>query len=242
MSKYPKTETPAQPDAAALASRFGLENCGVKYLRCAYWNLADEALRAEMEFRGEDPVAPPGGAGAVDDTYVVHDDLTAETVWWGEYNRPFSAEKFTNLLTRVQAYLQGRDVFVRDCYVGNDVEHRLPLRIVAENAGTNLLARELFASPADPEEFQTFVPSFTLIAAPDFHADPIHDATRSETAIVLNFSRRLAVVVGTDRGEEIGNVAETALNFLRPGRAGAALSGRNAVLRPDGPRPNGACF
>jgi phosphoenolpyruvate carboxykinase (ATP) len=43
-------------------------------------------------------------------------------------NAALEPEKFKLLFLRLLAYLQGREIFVQDCYVGMDPEHRVPIR------------------------------------------------------------------------------------------------------------------
>jgi len=54
----------------------------------------------------------------------------------GEYNRPFSAERFSALHTRILGFMQGRDVFVQDCHAGADPDYRLPIRLSPRRRGT----------------------------------------------------------------------------------------------------------
>ena len=44
-------KTPAQSEAQALKSDYGLDNLGLSNLRMAYWNLPTEALYEEITFR-----------------------------------------------------------------------------------------------------------------------------------------------------------------------------------------------
>jgi phosphoenolpyruvate carboxykinase (ATP) len=158
MSKYLKIKSPAEAQAKELKSEFGLQNQGLKHLKRAYWNLPMEALYEEFVFRGEGSIANAGpmvvntgkwSARAANDKFVVQDQGT-EDVWWGEYNRPITSEKFAGLFTRMQAYLQGEEVFVQDCYAGHDEEHQLPVRVVTEFAWQSHFARNMFILPHQP--------------------------------------------------------------------------------------------
>jgi phosphoenolpyruvate carboxykinase (ATP) len=224
MSKYLKIKSPAEAQAKELKSEFGLQNQGLKHLKRAYWNLPMEALYEEFVFRGEGSIANAGpmvvntgkwSARAANDKFVVQDQGT-EDVWWGEYNRPITSEKFAGLFTRMQAYLQGEEVFVQDCYAGHDEEHQLPVRVVTEFAWQSHFARNMFILPESREEYRQFIPEFTVIALPGFKADPIIDGTRSETAIILNFRERLALIVGSNYAGEIKKSVFTTLNYLLP--------------------------
>lgn len=224
MSKYLKIKSPAEAQATELKSDFSLENQGLKYLKRVYWNLPMEALYEEFVFRGEGSIANTGpmvvntgkwSARAANDKFVVQDQGT-EDVWWGEYNRPITSEKFAGLYTRMQAYLQGEEVFVQDCYAGNDDEHTLAVRIITEDAWQSHFARNMFILPKSREEYRQFIPEFTVLALPNFKADPIIDGTRSETAIILNFREHLALIVGSSYAGEVKKSVFTALNYLLP--------------------------
>ena len=225
MSKYLKIKSPAQAQAEELKSQYGLDNHGLKFLKRAYWNLTTEALYEEFVFRGEGSIVNQGpmlvntgkwSARAAQDKFVVREHGTEDRVWWGEYNRPISPEKFAGLATRMQAYLQGEELFVQDCYAGQDPEHRLAVRVITEDAWQSQFARNMFILPSSRDEYQRFVPDFTLIALPKFKADPIIDGTRSETAIIISFAERLALVAGSSYGGEVKKSIFTILNFLLP--------------------------
>ena len=59
------------------------------------------------------------------DRYIVLDDKTRDSVWWGDINIPFDSEKFTLLLEKMKAFLADKELFVRDAYAGADENHRL---------------------------------------------------------------------------------------------------------------------
>ncbi len=223
MSKYLKFKTPAVAEAGELRADFKLVNHGLSHLDTVYWNLPDEALYEEIVFRNEGrltregPVAVMTGkhtARAAADKYVVREESTEEKIWWGEYNRPYSAEKFNSLLSRVQAYCQDEELFVQDVYAGADPEYSLKVRVITEKAWHSLFARNMLLTFDDPDQHRKFVPDFTVIALPGFKADPRVDGTRSETAIVLNFAARMGIIASSLYGGEIKKSVFTVLNFL----------------------------
>lgn len=218
-------KTPAEGQAGAIRSDYGLETLGLSNLRKVYWNLPTEALYEEVIFRAEGHVSHMGPvvvntgkhtARAANDKFVVRESTTEEHVWWGQYNRPFAPEKFDELFSRLQGYLQGRDLFVQDCYGGADPDHRLPVRIVTEYAWHSLFARNMFIKPQTAEEYRRHAPEFTVIAATGFKAFPQIDQTPSETFIVLNFAQKLCIIGNTAYGGEIKKSVFTLLNYLLP--------------------------
>jgi phosphoenolpyruvate carboxykinase (ATP) len=225
MSKFLKIKTPAEGQAGELKSEFGLKNQGLTNLKRVYWNLPTEALYEEFVFRGEGSIGTGGtmsvntgkwSARAANDKFVVQEPGSQEDIWWGEYNRPITPDKFYGLFTRMQAYLQGEQVFVQDCYAGHDEEHKLAVRVITDEAWQSHFARNMFILPTSREEYREFIPDFTVIALPSFKADPIIDGTRSETAIILNFAEKIALIAGSRYAGEIKKSVFTTLNYLLP--------------------------
>ena len=225
MSKYLEFDTPATKQAAELAADYKISNHGLQGLDMVFWNLPDEALIEEAVFKNEGHLSFQGPlivntgkhtARAANDKYVVMEQDSSDDVWWGVYNRPISYEKFNTLLMRMQAYLQGEDVYVQDCYACADPDYRLPIRIITEYAWHSLFARNMFITTQNRDELKRHVPEFTIIALPKFKADPRIDGTRTETFIALNFQERLALIGGTAYGGEIKKTIFTVLNYLLP--------------------------
>jgi phosphoenolpyruvate carboxykinase (ATP) len=218
-------KTPAQPQAAALRSDYGLDNHGLQNLGGVYWNLPAEALYEEIVFRREGTITRDGAivmstgkhtARSANDKFVVREPSTEAHIWWGQYNRPFAPDKFDELYARMQGFLQGRDLFVQDCYVGADPDYRMPVRIVTELAWHSLFARNMFITPRTNEEYRRHVPDFTVICCPAFKGIPQIDGTPSNTVIALNFAQRLCVIGNSAYGGEIKKAVFTVMNYLMP--------------------------
>jgi phosphoenolpyruvate carboxykinase (ATP) len=225
MNIYTDIPSPALKEAGLAASSYGLNNHGLANLRRVYWNLTAAALYEEAVFRGEGRLGANGPflvntgkhtARAAADKFVVKEPVSEEWVWWGQYNRPFNPESFNQLFMRIQGYLQGRDVFVQDCYAGADPDYRMPVRIITEFAWHNLFARTMFIKPATLDDYKKHVPEFTIIAAPGFNGSPLIDSTRTETFIILNLAERVAIIGGSSYGGEIKKSVFTVLNALLP--------------------------
>ncbi|MGB2895162.1 MAG: phosphoenolpyruvate carboxykinase (ATP) [Anaerolineales bacterium] len=218
-------KTPAQAEAGVLKCDYGLENHGLTDLNTIYWNLATESLYEEITFRGEGHITYQGAiavssgkhtARAANDKYIVREPSTEEDIWWGEYNRPYDGKKFNELYNRMLGFVQGRDIFVQDCYVVADPEYRVPIRIITEYAWHSLFARNMFLLPQSAEEYRQHIPSFTLVAVPSFKAIESIDGTNSETFIGLNYGQNLAIVGSSAYGGEIKKSIFTVLNYLLP--------------------------
>ncbi|MDX1613692.1 MAG: phosphoenolpyruvate carboxykinase (ATP) [Candidatus Promineifilaceae bacterium] len=225
MNNLLNISTPAEKQATALKSDYGLGNHGLSNWRRVYWNLPTESLYEEIVFRGEGHISHSGpvsvrsgkhtGRAALD-KYIVREPDSEGHIWWGEYNKPISAAQFDETFNRVQGYLQGRDLFVQDCYAGADPAYQMPVRIVTEQAWHSLFARNMFILPSNREAYRQHVPEFTVIQVPDFSAFEPIDNTRSGTFILLNFAQRLALIGNTAYGGEIKKSIFTVMNYLLP--------------------------
>jgi phosphoenolpyruvate carboxykinase (ATP) len=243
MNNLLNIKTPAEAIAQLRKADLNLSAIGISNLRLAYWNLTTEALYEEAVFRGEGVTARGGAfvahtgkhtARSANDKFVVRHTDSENNVWWGVYNRPFETEKFDALYARLLGYLQGKDVFVQDVYAGADEKYRLAVRFVTEHAWHSMFIRNMFLAPQSLEEYKRFVPDFTLIAAPGFKASPSVDNTNSETFIVLNFEKRLAIVGNTLYAGELKKSVFTLLNYLLP-LEGVLSMHCSANVSPDDP-------
>jgi phosphoenolpyruvate carboxykinase (ATP) len=225
MNNILESKTPAETVAQARQAEFDLASQGIRDLRLAYWNLSTEALYEEAVFRGEGFTSQGGPliahtgkhtARSASDKFVVRHVDSEKNIWWGTYNRPFDGPKFDGLYMRMSEYLQGKDVFVQDVYTGADENYRMPVRFITEMAWHSMFIRNMFILPPSAEEYREFRPEFTVIAAPGFQADPLVDGTKSETFIILNFERRLAIIGNTAYAGETKKTVFTLLNYLLP--------------------------
>jgi phosphoenolpyruvate carboxykinase (ATP) len=225
MNNFLNIKTPAEAIARVRKADYNLSNHGVGNLRLAYWNLPTEALYEEAVFRGEGATTAGGPfvvntgkhtARSANDKFVVREASSEGHVWWGQYNRPFAAEKFEVLYDRMLGFLEGRDVFVQDVYAGADEKYRLPVRIVTESAWQAMFVRNMFLVPESLEEYKRFVPEFTILGLPDFKGMPAVDNTASDTFICLSFEKKLAIIGNTAYAGELKKSVFTILNYLLP--------------------------
>lgn len=149
------------------------------------------------------------------DKYVVKDEKTARTLWWGDINHPFDSERFGRLHEKMLAFLADRRVYVRCAAAGADPRFRLRLAVVNTLAWHNLFAHNLFLRPTDAE-LEAFEPDWTLLCVPDFEADPTTDGTRQGNFTMIDFSRKLILIGGTGYAGEMKKGVFTVLNYLLP--------------------------
>jgi phosphoenolpyruvate carboxykinase (ATP) len=128
---------------ADLSASIGLKNLGNQF-----WNLTPAELVEDTIISGQG-VLTDTGAIAVEtgeftgrspkDRFVVCDEKTENSVWWGDINIKFTPEKFDALYNRVSAYLTGKDIYVRDAYACADPSHKINIRVVTEFPWSNML-------------------------------------------------------------------------------------------------------
>jgi phosphoenolpyruvate carboxykinase (ATP) len=152
------------------------------------------------------------------DKFTVKDAITADKVAWGGFNNPFDPEKFDALCDRVLQYLGSRDeLFVQELFCGADPKYRLKVRFVNQFAWHNLFVKELFIRPT-AKELTGFEADFTVLSAPDFRAVPERDGTRSEAFVIVNITRKLIIIGGTNYAGELKKSIFGLMNFLLPER------------------------
>jgi phosphoenolpyruvate carboxykinase (ATP) len=205
-----------------------LEEHGLTNLVCVHWNLSTAELYEEIARRREGLIAHRGPVvvhtgehtgRSPRDKFIVQESSSVDHVWWGNVNRPLAPERFEMLKQRLFAYLQGRELFVQDCYASADPGYRIGLRVITEKAWHSLFARNLFIRPPlahENDQTERYVPAYTIIHAPDFHANPAVDGTNSETFIVTHLAQKLILIGGTAYAGEIKKSVFSLLNYLLP--------------------------
>ncbi|MFA9559106.1 phosphoenolpyruvate carboxykinase (ATP) [Evansella sp. AB-rgal1] len=150
------------------------------------------------------------------DKFIVHERSIQKNIEWGKVNQPISSAHFERLYSKVLHYLSKKgELFVRHGYVGADKKNNVSLRIINELAWHNLFARQLFIRPSE-EELSTFLPEFTIISAPGFSADPVHDGTNSEAFVIISFEKKTVLIGGTEYAGEMKKSIFSVMNYLLP--------------------------
>ena len=210
--------------AASRQSGATLALAGLDPQHEVHWNLVPAELYEHALRRGEGVVAEHGPFCAVtsphtgrspNDKYVVQEPGSSEHVAWGKVNKPLSVDKFELLLADVRAYLNTQDLFVRDLFAGADATFRVPVRFITPNAWHTLFVYNMFLRPSVPD-LRAFQPSWQVLHAPEFQAEPARHGTTSSTFIVVHLTKRLIVIGGTRYAGEMKKSIFTVLNYLLP--------------------------
>src|SRR6185436_16869848 len=110
----------------------GLERDGIATDR-ARWNLSPAALYEEAVPRDEGVIAADGPLAcrtglhtgrSPNDKFVVREPSSEADIAWGKVNRPMDPAQFDLLHRDLLNTLQGKDLFVLDCFAGADPQYR----------------------------------------------------------------------------------------------------------------------
>lgn len=204
---------------ADLSASIGLSNLGNQF-----WNLSPAELVEDTILSGQG-VLTDTGALAIEtgeftgrspkDRFVVCDEKTENSVWWGDINIKFTSEKFDAIYNRMKAYLNGKDVYVRDTVACADPTFAMNIRVVTEFAWSNMFAYNMFLRPSE-NEIETFLPDWHIVCAPGFKADPEIDGTRQHNFAILNFTKKMILIGGTGYTGEIKKGIFSVLNYVLP--------------------------
>ena len=190
-----------------------------------HWNLVAPQLIEAAVARGEGRLAKDGPlvvetgphtGRSVKDRFIVRDETTEATVWWGKSNQDMAPDAFARLKDDFLAALGDKpDLFVQDLYGGSQPGHRVKVRVVNEYAWHNLFIRNMLVRPEE-KDLAGFTPEYTIIDLPSFRADPARHGCRSETVIAVSFTERLILIGGTRYGGEMKKSVFSLLNYLLP--------------------------
>ena len=200
----------------------GLESLGLKNLGQVYWNLAVPQLIEHSIVRQEGILASNGAlcvntgkytGRSPKDKFIVDEPSIHDEIDWNTVNVPIATEKFDLLYKRMLAYVQGKNLYVFDGYVGADPNYQLSVRVINELASHNLFVHQMFLRPT-AEELKTHHPDFTVISVPGFQGDPDIDGINSEAFIVLSFEKRLVLIGGTHYAGEMKKSVFSFMNYI----------------------------
>jgi len=201
-----------------------LQDQGIHNINNLFYNLSTPALYEQACRRREAMVAQNGPlvvrtgqhtGRSPNDKFIVKEPSSENNIWWGKINKPIEEKYFHIIYNHMLSYMQNKDLYVQDCFVGADPEYRLPIRVITETAWHSLFARNLFLR-ATPEELKNHDPEFTVISLPYFQADPENNGTNSGVFIIINFGKKLILIGGTSYAGEIKKSIFTLMNYLMP--------------------------
>ncbi|MCW6035380.1 phosphoenolpyruvate carboxykinase (ATP) [Spirulina subsalsa FACHB-351] len=202
---------------------YGLESLGIKNVRHIYRNLSIPKLIEHTLARGQGVLASNGALSvqtgkytgrSPNDKFIVEEPTSKEEVHWNKLNVPISEANFDLLYRHALSYVQGRDLYIFDGFVGGDPKHRMGVRIINELPSQNLFSHQLFIRPSE-EELAHHKADFTVLAVPGLKGDPENDGgINSEAFIVAHLGKKLIIVGGSYYAGEIKKSVFSLMNYF----------------------------
>lgn len=198
-----------------------LENLGIVNQGNVLYNPDQSELVMEAISKNEGQLTHAGALCALttpctgrspDDKFIVdYQDRT--DLWWGEVNQRISPGDFFKLQNRLTAYLNNRDLYVMDCFIGADHAYQYTVRVVTEFAWQALASQHLFIYNG---KRHMAPPDITILAAPNFNTSVSIDQIRSKAGICIDLKERVVLIAGSKYVGEIKKSAFTIMNAILP--------------------------
>jgi len=198
-----------------------LENLGIVHQGMVLHNPNKSHLVAESLQNNEGELTDHGALGVITTPYTgrspndkfIVDHPDQSNLWWGDFNRPMTIDAFNQLQNRVTSYLSNRTLYIIDCFIGADPEHRFTVRVVSELAWQALFAQNLLIYNDEKHED---APDMIILAAPGFNSHPEIDSVDSKAAIAINLKAKTVLIAGSKYAGEIKKSAFTIMNAILP--------------------------
>lgn len=201
-----------------------LNERGISNAKGVLWNLEPAELVEEAVKNGEGVLTDTGAlmcdtgrftGRSPKDRFIVKDENTKNEIWWGDINISFDPQKFDRLYDKMVSFLSGKRLYIRDACAGADPQYSLNIRVIDTQAWHNLFCYNMFLRP-DRNALHNFQQDFTILAVPEFYANPEVDGTRHENFAILNLTKKIILVGGTGYTGETKKGIFSALNYLLP--------------------------
>ena len=226
-AQIPEAEFPLPKlGTADLHGPISLEAHGLDPRGIVRWNYETPELQQHALRRGDGAFSKHGvltcNTGArtgrsPKDKFIVRDEISEDTVWWGDVNQSCTPELFERMRSHIQWFLSHRDeLYVQDLFCGADPAHRVPLRVVTETAWHAAFARTMFIRPT-ARELVHHAPEYTILHAPHLLADPeAIGELNSNAFVLLSLKHKLVLIGGTQYAGEIKKAMFSIMNYLLP--------------------------
>ena len=148
------------------------------------------------------------------DRFIVQDESINADIHWGEVNRPISLSAFETLWDEAHAYIEERESFVGEMFVGADPDYTVPVKVRTEYAWHQLFARHLFI---DDENFEVKEGrQWQILSVPGLKTDPKRHQTHDDGAVMIDIARQRILLCGMRYAGEMKKAMFSIQNFLLP--------------------------
>jgi len=150
------------------------------------------------------------------DRFIVRDAVTEHTVDWNSINQPIAPDFFDALWEKTLAHLATLDEsFISWQTVGAEAPYSLTVKVITSLAWHSLFTHHLFIQPEHPMD-KDQPGQWTLLCVPSFKPKGPADGVNGDAAVILNFSKRAILIIGTLYAGEMKKAMFSVMNFLMP--------------------------
>lgn len=201
-----------------------LFNLGLKSAENIYYQLPPEELISQSVEKGEGVLSDTGAlvidtgeftGRSPEDRFIVKDEIPASTIDWNKFNLPIEEKYFDNLYNKMVGFLNNKKLWIRDCYACAHPDYRLNIRVINENPCCNLFAYNMFLRP-DEKDLDDIEIDWHLIQVPHFFADPLTDGVPHKNFVIVNFTKKIILIGGTQYTGEMKKGIFSILNYILP--------------------------
>ena len=204
--------------------KHSLKDHGITNQKTVYWNLDSHELVQETLLRKQGTLTTNGAlvittgeftGRSPKDRYIVQDKLTQESVDWNEINQAFDKAKFSQLKTKLSAYLETKELYIKDASICQEQQYALKVRLIAEFPWSAQFVHNMFVR-LEHEDIISHDPEWVIYCAPGFKADPSVDGTKASNFSIINFEEKTILIGGSGYTGEIKKGIFSVLNFILP--------------------------
>lgn len=162
------------------------------------------------------------------DTVIVKRPVSQDTIDWDSPNNlPVDEETFDMVFEDAYNLMQQKEkIYVTDRVIGADPHFAMPVKTITDNALTALFTDNMFRPvPENIEESVFNNREFTLLSLPYNKLDPerykgklrvLEDGTTSDMIVVMDFDRRIGIIVGSAYLGSVKKMLFTVMNYYLP--------------------------
>ncbi len=147
------------------------------------------------------------------DRYIVKDDVSKNSVAFGEVNQPLDEETYERIKDKVKAYVKDKDLYLVKAKAAADDRYAISLNVVCEDAAQAAFSKQIFIQDEERSEENA---DFNLIALPNFKAHGKEDGLHSEAFIIISFKDKLILIGNSKYSGEIKKAVFSTMNYLLP--------------------------
>lgn len=149
------------------------------------------------------------------DRYIVKDQFTSDSVDWNATNQPVDTSVFNTVRDLVVEYLNSRDsIYLREASVGSFDKYALNCTFLSEKASQDLFISNMFIDGVEDDSVND---DWLILVASELTVDDyVSLGLNAKNCVLLDFTQKTILVVGTGYTGEIKKGMFSAMNFLLP--------------------------